>query len=520
MVLSIPLLPELLRDKRWAFATGALFLLSPVVLSLVSPGLTRVSRGRKMLFAASLWLSAAVFMALVFFLFVRANAVPLSLALTLFVSLLVLAAFFYGIRPGIALKSLVTACLLLSLTAILQSSFFPQTATEALKEEGRGRKVTLIAAGPYLQNLQKNSVTIMWETSAPMPGKVIMSRRKEALLSQSTEDCRVVTDEARVKIHEIRIDSLLDNTRYYYQVISNNHADQIGSFQTGHDGEQPFQFVVYGDSQEVFGWVEYLVRNRHQDTCESILRHSPDARFIVHTGDMTFLGNQHERWGREFFGPARELMRNTVVWPVLGNHELNASWYFDYFSVPNEDEHYYSFDFGNSHFIVLAVEGYAVGHEYGPPKRTPMDPGSPQYAWLERDLANSQAKTWRFVFFHQSAVSSGLEGSYTPAREILSPLFEKYAVAAVFSGHDHNFEFSVKDNVVYIITGGGGGPVNAIPLDARKNPYSRYFRGTWHHCSVDVSGKQFQVKAIDLNGTVFHRITVDKSSGSTTILAE
>jgi len=213
-------------------------------------------------------------------------------------------------------------------------------------------------------------------------------------------------------------------------------------------------------------------------------------------------------------------MRNTVVWPVIGNHELDASWYFDFFSVPNEDEHYYFFDFGNSRFIILAVEGYAVGHEYGPASRTPMELGSPQYEWFEKTLENSQDKTWRFVFFHHSALSSGIEGSYMPARSILAPLFERYGVDAAFSGHDHDFEFSVKNNVVYVVTGGGGGPVNPIQPDKQSNPWSRYFRGTWHHCSVHVDDKRLKVKAMDLKGRVFHRFMVDKTSGSTVILEE
>jgi 3',5'-cyclic AMP phosphodiesterase CpdA len=235
---------------------------------------------------------------------------------------------------------------------------------------------------------------------------------------------------------------------------------------------------------------------------------------------MTFLGNEHDRWGREFFDRARELMLNKVVWPTIGNHELNASWYFDYFSLPNEDEHYYCFDYGKCRFIVLAVEGYAVGHEYGPPTRTPMEPGSPQYEWLKRTLENSQEKTWRFVFFHQSPLSSGLEGGYTPALKILTPLFEQYGVNVVFSGHDHVYEVSVKDDIAYIVTGGGGGPVSCLQPDRRGNPYSRYFKGVWHHCRVHVDAQQVTVQAVDLKGRVFHSLRVDATGKSKITLDE
>ncbi|HPO13080.1 MAG TPA: metallophosphoesterase family protein [Candidatus Hydrogenedentes bacterium] len=444
----------------------------------------------------------------------RANALPLSATFALVTGLSVLTYSLSGGKCGFTSKLLIMANVILFLAAIAQLFFTGNAKTSDDIEEPL-RKAALITAGPYLQNMQKTSITILWETTTPLPGKVIVSPRKEALLSPEIEQgdspaegqC-ITVESPSVTIHEVTINNLAENTPYYYRVVSNGVGLEIGSFRTAYEGSEPFDFVVYGDSQEMFDWAEYLVRNRHKEVCNSILTNSPQAQFVVHVGDMTFLGNEHERWIREFFGRAGELIRNTVVWPVIGNHELNASWYFDYFSLPNADEHYYSFDYGNSRFIVLAVEGYAVGHEYGPPTRTPMEPGSPQYEWLKKTLENSQDKTWRFVFFHQSPFASGIEGGYTPASKIFEPLFEQYHVNAVFSGHDHLHEVSIKDNIVYIVTGGGGGPVFSLQPDLRHNPYSCYFKATWHHCNVHIADDGFEIKAIDLKGRVFHSVKV------------
>jgi hypothetical protein len=198
LLLSIPHLPDILLDGMWVIAICVLFLVSPIFLSsFVSPLLTRLNKGKKMLFVISIWLSSVAFMIFVFLLFVRADAIPLSASFALLVSLLVLAAFFYGIRPGFKLKLLMAVCVLLLLTAILQSflidkGFQPfvskDTSMEALKDEERVRKAALITAGPYLQNLQKTSVTVMWETSAPMPGQVIVSRQEEALCFPSENE--------------------------------------------------------------------------------------------------------------------------------------------------------------------------------------------------------------------------------------------------------------------------------------------------------------------------------------------
>ncbi len=526
LVLSVPLVPEVMFDKYWILSAGVLFLFSPVLMSAAFPVVWRGSKSRKAGFILLSWMSSISFVLFVFLLLLRGNTVPLSAFFALAVCSFLLAHSLSGGHCGLGPKLLVVvSCTALLLALAL--SLVNGGAKREVFEAGQVRDATGIVVGPYLQNMQKTSVTVMWETKVPLTGRVVVSEGREVLsvfekapglargagLFKSFES-------PGATLHEVLVDGLMEKTRYYYRVLSNGVAGEIGSFQTSYEGSEPFDFAVYGDSQEMFGWAEYLVRNRHREVCASILSHSPQTGFVVHVGDMTFLGNERERWGREFFGPARKMMLNMVVWPVIGNHEKNAASYFDYFSVPNEDEHYYSFDYGNSRFIVLAVEGYAVGHEYGPPTRTPMDPGSPQYEWLKKTLESSQDKTWRFVFFHQSPFSSGLEGGYTPARTILSPLFEQYGVTVVFSGHDHTHEVSVKDKVVYVVTGGGGGPVSPLQPDIRSNPYSRYFRGDWHHCRVHVAADQVEVQAVDLKGRVFHSVKINKGRGLGILLKE
>ncbi len=510
LTLSVPVIPDLLFDKQWFIVTCALFVLSPVFFSVVDPGISGL--GRKCVFVVSAWLWSFSFVMLVFLLMIRANALPLSAAVALVaVFSAAVCAFSGGKMRGIS-KFLPVAGVL-PLLAVVLPIFYDGQVKQPVSKESRVRHETLITAGPYLQNMQKNSVTICWETTEALPGKVIAGRKLTSLLdgeNELPEKEGPPYESPEAKIHEVTVNGLTEDSTYYYRVVSNGITDEISSFRTAYEGPNPFDFVVYGDSQEMFGWVEYLVRNRHKEMCGSILSHSPQARFLVHVGDMTFLGNDHERWRREFFGRARDLMRNTVVWPVIGNHELNAAWYFDYFSVPNEDEHYYYFDYGNSRFIVLAVEGYAVGHEFGPPDRTPMEPGSPQYEWLVKTLESSQDKAWRFVFFHQLPYASGLEGGYTPAQTLFVPLFERYHVNTVFGGHDHAYELSIKEGILYVVTGGGGGVVSPLQPDLRHNPYSRYFKGIWHHCRVHVEQEVFEIQAVDLKGRVFHSVKVGK----------
>lgn len=516
IALSVPLLPDTLLDRRWFGGMLALFFMAPVLRVLAPPMLRQTGMGRKALYLLCAWCRSLVFLLFVFLLFARGNPVPFFGALALLAWLSVAAARLSGEAPGRRLRLSTAAATLLFLAAPLHA--LGGMAAAALSGKGEGerlREAMGLHVRPYLQNLRKDGVTIMWESGAPLPGRVLVGGEPEDLLRPESppRDVRVIESPASL-IHEVTVDGLEEDRTYHYRVVSNGVAGETGRFRTAHEKPEPFEFAVYGDSQEMFGWAEYLVRNRHGDVCKSILRDSPGARFVVHVGDMTFLGNEYDRWGREFFGRAGDLMRDTVVWPVIGNHEMGAHWYFDYFSVPNTDERYYAFDYGNSRFIVLAVEGYAAGHTYGPPERTPMDPGTPQYEWLERTLAGSADKTWRFVFFHHPALSTGIEGNFRPATRVFGPLFEKYGVDAAFSGHDHDFEFSVRDGMVHVVTGGGGGPVSPLRPNRKENPHARYFKGVWHHCRVRVDGAKLKVRAVDLRGGTFFRFMVDKSGGS------
>jgi hypothetical protein len=80
-----------------------------------------------------------------------------------------------------------------------------------------------------------------------------------------------------------------------------------------------------------------------------------------------------------------------------------------------------------------------------------------QLAWLETTLADSTA-TWKVVALHHPPYSAGYQGSSTDARETFSPLFERYGVQLVLSGHDHDYQRSVPINgVTYVVTGAAAG---------------------------------------------------------------
>lgn len=95
-------------------------------------------------------------------------------------------------------------------------------------------------------------------------------------------------------------------------------------------------------------------------------------------------------------------------------------------------------------------------HAAGATDQPDFVPGSDQWNWVEKQLADARAAGQIIVIqFHHSAYSSGVHGTAhqsatpdgqpgTPLR-VYTPMFEKYGVATVISGHDEMFERSFVD---------------------------------------------------------------------------
>jgi hypothetical protein len=149
-------------------------------------------------------------------------------------------------------------------------------------------------------------------------------------------------------------------------------------------------------------------------------------------------------------------------------------------------EDYYAWQWGDALFVVIDPYWYTttkpyVGNIGGGESSTPGSGdrwdwtlGPTQYQWLEQTLENSNA-TYKFIFAHQ--VAGGMDdygrgganavpyvewggydddgttydfpsrrsGWYAPVHQLL----KQYNVTAFFHGHDHEFAYEKRDNVVY-----------------------------------------------------------------------
>jgi 3',5'-cyclic AMP phosphodiesterase CpdA len=341
--------------------------------------------------------------------------------------------------------------------------------------------------GPYLQDLAPSSITIMWELDEPLPAKIVVNGPG----GERTQDANAD------HIVEARIDGLEPASRYRYRVEAGGQTWE-GEFATAPEAgkDVPFSFVVVGDSRDGV--------DQHRRVTERMAQEVPD--FVLGTGDMVDEGFRQEQW-QQFFDVENRMLRDNVYFPALGNHDRQgqgrtADAYRAYFSVPEnggDSERYYAFTYASARVIVLDSNAYSFAL-------------TDQTSWLERELVAARQDSaihHIFVVMHHPPFSISLHGGARDLRERWTPLFEKYQVSAVFSGHDHVYERAESGGIRYFVSGGGGAPL--YPRRPKPNPVDaeavKKFERVLHYLRVTVSGRRVEITAIRADGTPIETTT-------------
>jgi hypothetical protein len=343
--------------------------------------------------------------------------------------------------------------------------------------------------GPYLQNAQPRAVTVMWEGQAA-PATVIVHGGKAGKGERRIE----VPASAR---QEIVIDGLEPATRYRYQVVLGDET-VAGELVTAPEPgtATPLTFVVYGDNR--------AGTEVHRQIVERVRAEVPD--FILGTGDLVDEGGNLRQW-QSFFDVEGPLLRDNVMFPALGNHDRQgprrtADNYRQFFSVPDngsDPERVYAFTWGPAHFLILDSNSYSFAL-------------TDQTAWLERELAAARQDPrirQIFVVMHHPPYSISLHGGQRDLRERWTPLFERYGVTAVFSGHDHCYERAQAGGVRYFVSGGAGAalyPRGRRPSKIDLEAVERFERVA-HFLRIHVIGDLVEVTAIRADGTPIETTT-------------
>ena len=328
--------------------------------------------------------------------------------------------------------------------------------------------------GPYLSCLTQSSIIVSWRTET-LDSSVVQYGLTPGYGNEA-KDIDMKT------AHSLTLTDLLPDTVYHYRVLFEGKETPDYTFRTAVPFETPFKFNVYGDTR--------TQPDSHLAVVNRIIEFEP--YFTLHTGDVVENGYSQSDWDIYFatICSITTCAQEIPFYYAIGNHENESPLYYGYFYLPHNNpdstESYYSFDYGNSHFISLDTE-------------IPYGPTSPQYQWLEADLKSTYDKTYVFVFMHQHPYCAGGHDSNIALRIALCPLFEEYKVDIVFSGHSHFYQRNGPINgITYMIAAGGGAPLRT----PAESSWTQYTEESHHNVIFTVWSDSLMFKMVRTDGSV------------------
>jgi len=205
--------------------------------------------------------------------------------------------------------------------------------------------------------------------------------------------------------------------------------------------------------------------------------------FVLMMGDNLYGGEAPKDFAKKFEEPYKALLDNKVkFYASLGNHDLPLQTNYTNFNMDGKE--YYRFKKGNVAF-------YALNSNY-------MD--KKQVQWLEGELAKDTAE-WKVCFFHHPPYSSAKKhGSDPQLREVVEPIFIKYGVNVVLTGHDHVYERIKPQKGIYYFVSGAGGKLRTGDIKETSPLTEKSYDRDLHFMLFEVAGNQMYFQTISRTG--------------------
>jgi hypothetical protein len=365
----------------------------------------------------------------------------------------------------------------------------------------------------------------------------------------------------------VTLTNLSPDTKYFYRIGAGGTNFAGGSnyfFVTAPTKARPTRIWAIGDfgtaSQPYLGLLNDPKGMRDAYYAHSTNRYT-DVWLML--GDNAYNTGADDEYQANVFDVFQRMLRESVAWSVIGNHDtVSSNAYLNVFNlpqngeaggVPSGTEYYYSFNYGNIHFVALDSE---ISVDYGLPA---------MLAWLEADLTDN-TNDWLIAFWHSPPYTYGSHDSdYAPdsgghlikMRENVLPILESHGVDLVLCGHSHVYERSflldghygygntltatmkrdggsgrdddsgaylkatfgagAGEGAVYVVCGSSGwvtGPTLTLPPDGYlKHPAMFIGLDRIGSMVIDVNSNRLDAKFLRNNGAVDDYFTIIKGSG-------
>lgn len=432
-----------------------------------------------------------------------------------------------------------------------------------------------VIRGPYLQSPTENTIVIKWRTDVSCNSRVNYGTSL-GNLNQIASSSVPKTE------HTITLTNLLPATTYYYEVGNTTSifttSSEAYSFKTN-----PIPGVAVPTRVWAIG--DFGKGNTEQVAVKNSFMQYDDSSKTdvwIWLGDNVYNDGTDEEYQTKLFelNGFSNVFNWLPFWPSPGNHDYNTVWeesaffgipysnidfedhkgpYFDMVHVPTQAEAggypsqyelFYSFDYGDVHFLSLNSEVYDFTQTFSGINQMKQ--------WIEQDLMLN-TRTFTIAYFHQPPYSKGSHDSDDPQelvmkamRERVVPLLEEYDIDLVICGHSHVFERSklihghygnsfsfdpttmlkdstngnfaqgnayrkdglnsTHDGTVYVVCGNSGSREAAPSLNY---PIMEFVDGGDQACGsfiMDIYKNRLDAKYLHMNGVVMDEFTILKSN--------
>ena len=203
---------------------------------------------------------------------------------------------------------------------------------------------------------------------------------------------------------------------------------------------------------------------------------------VIMLGDNMYGSQRPADFTRKFEQPYAPLLSIGVKFqPALGNHDTPEQIFYKPYNM--NGQRYYTYTRNNVRFFAL--------------DSTLMD--RKQVAWIESALRDSR-EDWKICYFHHPLYSNAARhGSSVDLRTLIEPIFVKYGVNVVFSGHDHVYErIQPQKGINYFVSGAAG---QLRPGNMRRSSQTAAsFDQDQSFMAVEISGTDMFFQAISRTG--------------------
>ncbi len=333
-----------------------------------------------------------------------------------------------------------------------------------------------LASGPIPQRIVLNltatpatSMAVTWRTGALVPDPAVevteagdgTDFQGTAAIVEAVSE-RVAIDSVTFAYHHsVILTGLRPNTLYAYRVGGDTVWSEWNQFTTANNDAAPFSFVFFGDPQN--GIADVVPR-----VFREALLTAPSAKFWLFTGDLTELPQYDRLWSAWFSASG---FIHSIVPSIMtpGSHEYalqtkdTTRWdvftplWDAHFTLPENgpkglEERAFTIDYQGVRFILLDSQ-----HEL-----------KEQSQWLEKVLSQNPNR-WTVVATHEPVFSVAAERDGHDTRDAFMPLFDRYSVDLVLSGHDHVYSRSHKLKEGKVVSGDKPGTVYVTSVSGAKS---------------------------------------------------